>query len=49
MGYATSGKIGFKGRFDYGSVGTVANALCACCSKVAVEVAGVSKWLYGAE
>ena len=31
-GYATLGRIGFKGRFDYGAVGTVVNLAAKLCS-----------------
>jgi adenylate cyclase len=31
-GYATLGRIGFEGRFDYGAVGTVVNLAARLCS-----------------
>jgi class 3 adenylate cyclase len=33
MGYATLGKIGFEGRFDYGAIGTVTNLASRLCSE----------------
>jgi class 3 adenylate cyclase/CheY-like chemotaxis protein len=32
MGYATLGKIGFEGRFDYGAIGTVTNLSSRLCA-----------------
>ena len=34
-GYATLGRIGFEGRFDYGAVGTVVNLAARLCSQAA--------------
>jgi class 3 adenylate cyclase len=31
LGYATLGKIGFEGRFDYGAIGTVTNLASRLC------------------
>ena len=33
MGYATLGKIGFEGRFDYGAVGSVTNLASRLCDE----------------
>ncbi len=33
QGYATIGRIGFEGRFDYSAIGTVANLATRLCSK----------------
>lgn len=33
LGYATLGQIGFKGRFDYGSIGTVVNLASRLCGE----------------
>jgi class 3 adenylate cyclase len=33
QGYATIGKIGFEGRFDYAAIGTVANLASRLCSE----------------
>ena len=33
LGYATLGKIGFEGRFDYGAVGTVTNLAARLCDE----------------
>jgi class 3 adenylate cyclase/CheY-like chemotaxis protein len=33
MGYATLGKIGFEGRFDYGAIGTVINLASRLCDE----------------
>jgi class 3 adenylate cyclase len=33
LGYATLGKIGFEGRFDYGAIGTVTNLAARLCSE----------------
>jgi adenylate cyclase len=33
MGYATCGKIGFEGRFDYGAIGTVTNLAARLCDQ----------------
>jgi class 3 adenylate cyclase len=33
MGYATLGKIGFEGRFDYGAIGTVTNLASRLCAE----------------
>jgi class 3 adenylate cyclase len=34
-GYATLGRIGFEGRFDYAAVGTVVNLAARLCSQAA--------------
>jgi adenylate cyclase len=33
MGYATIGRIGFEGRFDYAAIGTVTNLAARMCSE----------------
>jgi class 3 adenylate cyclase len=33
MGYATLGRIGFEGRFDYGAIGTVTNLASRLCGE----------------
>lgn len=33
MGYATLGRIGFEGRFDYGAIGTVTNVAARLCAE----------------
>jgi adenylate cyclase len=33
QGYATIGRIGFEGRFDYSAIGTVANLPALLCSE----------------
>jgi class 3 adenylate cyclase/CheY-like chemotaxis protein len=35
LGYATLGKIGFEGRFDYGAIGTVTNLAARLCAEAA--------------
>lgn len=35
MGYATLGRIGFEGRFDYGAIGTVTNVAARLCAEAA--------------
>ncbi|MGH8057285.1 MAG: adenylate/guanylate cyclase domain-containing protein, partial [Candidatus Entotheonellia bacterium] len=35
QGYATLGKIGFEGRFDYGAIGTVTNLAARLCGEAA--------------
>jgi adenylate cyclase len=35
MGYATLGRIGFEGRFDYAAIGTVTNLAARLCSEAA--------------
>ena len=32
-GYATCGRIGFEGRYDYGAIGTVTNLAARLCSE----------------
>jgi adenylate cyclase len=33
LGYATLGRIGFEGRFDYGAIGTVTNLAARLCGE----------------
>ena len=35
LGYATLGRIGFEGRFDYGAIGTVTNLAARLCGEAA--------------
>jgi class 3 adenylate cyclase len=35
QGYATLGRIGFEGRFDYAAIGTVVNLAARLCSEAA--------------
>src|SRR5258708_32918983 len=37
QGYATLGKIGFEGRFDYAAIGTVANLSARLCAEAKAE------------
>ncbi|HEY3115403.1 MAG TPA: response regulator [Chloroflexota bacterium] len=36
-GYATLGRIGFEGRFDYGAIGTVTNTAARLCGEAAAD------------
>jgi class 3 adenylate cyclase/CheY-like chemotaxis protein len=46
MGYATLGKIGFEGRFDYGAIGTVTNLASRLCAEAAPGQILVSQRVY---
>lgn len=37
VGYATCGRIGFEGRFDYGAIGTVTNLAARLCGEAQAE------------
>jgi class 3 adenylate cyclase/AmiR/NasT family two-component response regulator len=46
MGYATLGKIGFEGRFDYGAIGTVTNLASRLCAEALPGQILVSQRVY---
>lgn len=46
MGYATLGKIGFEGRFDYGAIGSVTNLASRLCDEAAPDQILVSQKVY---
>jgi class 3 adenylate cyclase/CheY-like chemotaxis protein len=46
MGYATLGKIGFEGRFDYAAVGTVTNLAARLCDEAKGNQILVSQLVY---
>ena len=48
QGYATLGKIGFEGRFDYAAIGTVTNLASRLCDKAQGGQILVSQRVYGA-
>lgn len=48
MGYATLGKIGFEGRFDYAAIGTVTNLASRLCDEAQAGQILVSQRVYGA-
>jgi class 3 adenylate cyclase len=47
MGYATIGRIGFEGRFDYAAIGTVTNLSARLCQEAADGQILVSPRVYG--
>jgi adenylate cyclase len=47
MGYATVGRIGFEGRFDYAAIGTVTNLSARLCQEAADGQILVSQRVYG--
>ena len=47
-GYATLGKIGFEGRFDYAAIGTVTNLASRLCDKAQGGQVLISQRVYGA-
>ena len=47
MGYATLGRIGFEGRFDYTAIGTVANLAARLCGEAAGGQILISGRLHG--
>jgi adenylate cyclase len=47
MGYATLGKIGFEGRFDYGAIGTVTNLASRLCDEAKGGQILISQRVYG--
>ena len=48
LGYATLGRIGFEGRFDYGAIGTVANLAYRLCEEARGGQILVSQRVYAA-
>ncbi len=48
QGYATLGKIGFEGRFDYAAIGTVTNLASRLCDKAQGGQVLISQRVYGA-
>ncbi len=48
QGYATLGKIGFEGRFDYAAIGTVTNLATRLCDTAEAEQILISQRVYGA-
>jgi adenylate cyclase len=46
MGYATLGKIGFEGRFDYGAIGTVTNLASRLCDEARAGQILISQRVY---
>ena len=47
MGYATLGRIGFEGRFDYAAIGTVSNLAARLCGEAASRQILISGRLFG--
>jgi class 3 adenylate cyclase len=48
LGYATLGKIGFEGRFDYGAIGTVTNLAARLCEEAQGGQILISQRVYAA-
>jgi len=48
LGYATLGKIGFEGRFDYGAIGPVTNLASRLCDEAAAAQILISQRVYAA-
>jgi len=48
MGYATLGRIGFEGRFDYGAIGTVTNLAFRLCGEAKGGQILISQRVYAA-
>jgi adenylate cyclase len=48
QGYATLGKIGFEGRFDYAAIGTVTNLAARLCEEAKADQILVSQRVYSA-
>ena len=48
LGYATLGKIGFEGRFDYGAIGPVTNLASRLCDEAQGGQILVSQRVYAA-
>jgi adenylate cyclase len=48
FGYATLGKIGFEGRFDYGAIGTVTNLASRLCDEAGAGQILISQKVYAA-
>jgi class 3 adenylate cyclase len=47
QGYATIGTIGFEGRYDYGTIGTVCNLAARLCGEAKSGQVLVSQKVYG--
>jgi class 3 adenylate cyclase len=47
-GYATLGRIGFEGRFDYSAIGTVVNLAARLCSQALASQILVDSKVYAA-
>jgi len=47
MGYATVGRIGYEGRFDYAAIGTVTNLSARLCQEASDSQILVSQRVYG--
>ena len=48
QGYATMGKIGFEGRFDYAAIGTFTNLASRLCDEAQTEQILISQRVFGA-
>ncbi len=48
LGYATLGRIGFEGRFDYGAIGPVTNLACRLCDEARAGQILISQRVNGA-
>ena len=48
QGFATLGRIGFEGRFDYGAIGTVTNLASRLCDTARPEQILISERVYAA-
>jgi len=48
QGYATLGRIGFKGRVDYGAIGTVTNVASRLCNEARPGQVLISQRVYAA-
>jgi len=48
QGYATLGKIGFEGRFDYAAIGTVTNLASRLCDEAQATQILISQRVYSA-
>ena len=46
LGYATLGKIGFEGRFDYAAIGTVTNLASRLCDEASAGQILISQRVY---
>ena len=47
QGYATLGRIGFEGRFDYAAIGTVINVASHLCDEAQAAQIFISQRVYG--
>src|SRR5438477_9757452 len=48
QGYATLGKIGFEGRYDYAAIGTVTNLAARLCGEAAEDQILIGQSVYAA-